>query len=299
MDFELFRILLIKILLVLKPSQIESIKFAGLKFISTANDAARVIKKTADYGNLRVRVSVPQFKVYDEIAQFLCEYNLKPESLYSVKWYKDNEEFYRYVPKRKPPATSFKVEGVNVNINASDSKRVLLKSVGLKTSGLFRCEVSAEAPSFASAQSEARMEIIYFSKHPPTISNIEKNGAEFNLNCTSGKTFPMSTLYWYINNKKIDSGSNLIQYPHYKDEQGLITTTLGLKFISKPEYFSMEIKCVSSLWPLPLKVSRNEHLEFWKSKGIQETVLIVTNSSFSLRFLPYFITISVLICLYL
>nr|CAI5818842.1 unnamed protein product [Callosobruchus analis] len=42
----------------------------------------------------------------------------------------------------------------------SDSKKVVLHSVSWKTSGLFRCEVSAEAPSFASAQGEARMEVV-------------------------------------------------------------------------------------------------------------------------------------------
>lgn len=48
-----------------------------------------------------------------------------PETLYSVKWYKDNEEFYRYVPKAKTPQTSYKVEGVRVDVstNVSDQRR--------------------------------------------------------------------------------------------------------------------------------------------------------------------------------
>lgn len=40
-----------------------------------------------------------------------------PEALYSVKWYKDNEEFYRYVPKANPPQNSYKVEGVRVDVS--------------------------------------------------------------------------------------------------------------------------------------------------------------------------------------
>lgn len=39
------------------------------------------------------------------------------ESLYSVKWYKDNEEFYRYVPKANPPQNSYKVEGIRVDVS--------------------------------------------------------------------------------------------------------------------------------------------------------------------------------------
>ncbi|XP_031624952.1 uncharacterized protein LOC116341796 [Contarinia nasturtii] len=37
------------------------------------------------------------------------------ETLYSVKWYKDNEEFYRYVPKANPPQQSYRVDGVRVD----------------------------------------------------------------------------------------------------------------------------------------------------------------------------------------
>lgn len=38
------------------------------------------------------------------------------ETLYSVKWYKDNEEFYRYVPKANPPQQSYRVEGIRVEV---------------------------------------------------------------------------------------------------------------------------------------------------------------------------------------
>lgn len=39
------------------------------------------------------------------------------ESLYSVKWYKDNEEFYRFVPKANPPQNSYKVDGIKVDVS--------------------------------------------------------------------------------------------------------------------------------------------------------------------------------------
>lgn len=45
-------------------------------------------------------------------------------------------------------------------VSQSNSRKVLLRSVNINSSGLYRCEVSAEAPSFASAQSEGRMEIV-------------------------------------------------------------------------------------------------------------------------------------------
>jgi len=63
------------------------------------------------------KVEVPDFKRVGEMATLLCNYTLAgKEVLYSVKWYKDNEEFYRYVPKSRPVVHSYKVEGVKVEV---------------------------------------------------------------------------------------------------------------------------------------------------------------------------------------
>lgn len=45
------------------------------------------------------------------------EQNDEGETLYSVKFYKDNEEFYRYMPKAKPPQHSYRVEGIKVDVS--------------------------------------------------------------------------------------------------------------------------------------------------------------------------------------
>lgn len=42
----------------------------------------------------------------------------------------------------------------------SDTSRVMLRGLTLKSSGLYRCEISAEGPSFASVQAEGRMEVV-------------------------------------------------------------------------------------------------------------------------------------------
>lgn len=36
----------------------------------------------------------------------------------------------------------------------------MLKRLNLKSSGMYRCEVSAEAPSFSSVEDEGRMEVV-------------------------------------------------------------------------------------------------------------------------------------------
>jgi hypothetical protein len=50
-------------------------------------------------------------------ATLLCLYDLEGEPLYSVKWYRGNQEFYRYVPKESPPGRAFPFEGIVVDVS--------------------------------------------------------------------------------------------------------------------------------------------------------------------------------------
>lgn len=46
-----------------------------------------------------------------------CQYETGGEGLYSVKWYKDDLEFYRYVPRNDPPHIRFATPGVHVDVS--------------------------------------------------------------------------------------------------------------------------------------------------------------------------------------
>lgn len=101
------------------------------------------------------KVLIPTYRVYNEPALLECHYQLntsknnkqdyghrsshsgrnhnddrspygryenddadkKDEKLYSVKWYKDNEEFYTYVPMANPPQRTHHVDGVKVDVS--------------------------------------------------------------------------------------------------------------------------------------------------------------------------------------
>jgi len=43
------------------------------------------------------------------------------DQLYNVKWYKDTEEFFRYVPADNPPMQVFDEPGVNVDVSIRNS----------------------------------------------------------------------------------------------------------------------------------------------------------------------------------
>ncbi|XP_050515488.1 uncharacterized protein LOC126890528 [Diabrotica virgifera virgifera] len=231
-----------------------------------------------------VRVNVPQYRVPGETAMLQCEFDLGNETLYSVKWYKDHEEFYRFVPKERPQANWFEVEGVNVDMSRSDSKKVVIRPVSWKTSGLFRCEVSAEAPSFASAQSEAKMEVVALPTENPVITGVEQEyqiGDEINLNCTSGRSHPASILHWYINEQQISKQDALIPYPEEYHQHGLVSSVLGLKFRLGNHHFrggSMRVKCVASMTPMLYQTDRESVVQT-QTLPLREALLLVKSVS--------------------
>lgn len=63
-----------------------------------------------------LKVGVPPYILRGEMALLQCQYDLENDRLYSVTWYKDHEEFYRYVPKSHPPQHSYPLEGIKVDV---------------------------------------------------------------------------------------------------------------------------------------------------------------------------------------
>lgn len=89
----------------------------------------------------------------DNQMQLQCHYNMGSEELYAVKWYKDDNEFFRYTPSQPPYVLKFPVSGVKVLSKESVCARgrcdLVLTDLNIKnTSGEYRCEVSSEAPAF-------------------------------------------------------------------------------------------------------------------------------------------------------
>lgn len=64
-------------------------------------------------------LQIPEHVVLNETVRMQCNFNLDKEQLYSVKWYKDGHEFYRFTPRDRPEVLMFPVRGVNVNVSAT------------------------------------------------------------------------------------------------------------------------------------------------------------------------------------
>jgi hypothetical protein len=69
-------------------------------------------------GGLRdVELIVPAVVSPGDKVTLQCLYNLEGAELYTVKWYKGRQEFFRYVPKELPHTRVFPLPGVNVDVS--------------------------------------------------------------------------------------------------------------------------------------------------------------------------------------
>ncbi|KAJ8880553.1 hypothetical protein PR048_017023 [Dryococelus australis] len=63
-----------------------------------------------------VRIRVPEAVRAGDTVKLACDYDLEDSPLYTIKWYRSDEEFYRYVPKESPATKVFPKPGINVDV---------------------------------------------------------------------------------------------------------------------------------------------------------------------------------------
>ncbi|XP_035783651.1 uncharacterized protein LOC118461903 isoform X2 [Anopheles albimanus] len=153
-----------------------------------------------------LKIFVPEAVIMGNAATLSCQFELEKASLYSVRWYFESEEFYRYVPKESPPARTFPVSGITVDGTQSDATSVTLRGVTRDLTGQFQCEVSEDAPLFHTDIRQARMQVVELPKEDPHMQ-LDKTHIttldNFRAVCTVGTSFPAANITWYINSKRI------------------------------------------------------------------------------------------------
>ncbi|XP_076653129.1 uncharacterized protein LOC143359227 [Halictus rubicundus] len=211
-------------------------------------------------------LQIPHHVVLNETVRMQCNFNLDDERLYSVKWYKDGHEFYRFVPQDKPKVQTFVVPGVHVNTHKSTEKSVVLQNISLTSAGRYRCEVSAEAPAFQTVSDHADMMVVVLPDEGPRISGGRARyqvGEVVHMNCTSAPSKPAALLTWFINGDPADT--QYLRGPHITavDEKGLETAVLGLQFRVANKHFKrgdMKLKCLATIATVYLQ-SNEESVE--------------------------------------
>ncbi|XP_048505414.1 uncharacterized protein LOC105683032 isoform X1 [Athalia rosae] len=149
-----------------------------------------------------VRITVPAMVRSRDSALLSCDYDLEGADLYSIKWYHEEEEFYRFVPKEAPPQAIFAVRDIQIDSQHSNTRDVTLVNVSRKLTGRYRCEISADAPSFHTVIKTAPMLVVDVPETDPSIQPERQRlpgGETLRANCTSGASSPAPTVTWAVN----------------------------------------------------------------------------------------------------
>jgi hypothetical protein len=64
-----------------------------------------------------LEIKVPDAVRRGTTVEMSCDYDLEGALLYSIKWYKDDQEFFSYVPKEAPPSRVYHVDGIFVDVS--------------------------------------------------------------------------------------------------------------------------------------------------------------------------------------
>lgn len=65
-----------------------------------------------------LRFTAPEAVRVGDDATLTCDYDLESVPLYSIRWYRFEEEFYGYLPKESPPTKVFPVKHVRVDVSS-------------------------------------------------------------------------------------------------------------------------------------------------------------------------------------
>ncbi|KAK8398646.1 hypothetical protein O3P69_004049 [Scylla paramamosain] len=165
----------------------------------------------------RLRVEVPRVAHVGDNVELGCAFPwTEPRDLYSIKWWHDNDEFYQYIPKNPKPQLIFNLTGIRVDSENSTEFKVVLKNVGLSSSGTFTCEVISD-DNFETFQKSANMTVIDPPDHAPGHRGPEiqvsgwggtgpvevQEGQQVEAQCVARGAYPPMQLTWYINDTEV------------------------------------------------------------------------------------------------
>ncbi|XP_053211354.1 uncharacterized protein LOC128394996 [Panonychus citri] len=209
-----------------------------------------IIYSTLLHTDLIVAIKLRRFGVPGAVSNgssvwLHCDYDLEGDSLYSVKWYKNYEEFYGYLPLNSHSEVEHKTyyqRGINIDLLRSNATHVHLDWTDLNTEGTFGCEVSTEAPVFRTVKAEKDLRI-----YVAPISELKINGIEeryniedtVTLTCIGGPSKPPMILSWSINHKQVYPSLDFhISINTSQDFDGLSLSTSTLTFPLKSTLIS-------------------------------------------------------------
>ncbi|XP_064081738.1 uncharacterized protein LOC135198144 [Macrobrachium nipponense] len=200
---------------------------------------------------------VPPVVVSGSRVRMVCNYEHRADRLdplYSVKWYRGLEQFYQYMPKKKPQVKVFDLPYLSVDRNNSNQSTVVLIGVTKETSGTFRCEVVGEKPLFETDDSTRNMTVVDIPLWGPEIRGLVhgsrvRPGDIIKVQCLLGHSEPPVHVTWLINNEHLPPHA-LTTYAKQRDERARMAQVFTLELELENESFiggAITLACNASL----------------------------------------------------
>ncbi|XP_068229252.1 uncharacterized protein [Palaemon carinicauda] len=201
------------------------------------------------------RFVVPQYVALGKNATLECDYLVqKHASLYSLKWYKSNSQFYQYIPSNENPFSVFSVEGLHQDqvVASADGRRMVILGIQAAASDTYRCEMVAEGPPFHTTQRSGNMTVAVVPNERPLLTGSREYyhlNDLIKLNCTAPFAKPPISLTWYINDHEAEL-NNVNEIERIVNPAELESVSSQLTLSVKRHHFkgsTMSIKCVGRL----------------------------------------------------
>ncbi|XP_064082399.1 uncharacterized protein LOC135198597 [Macrobrachium nipponense] len=166
------------------------------------------------WGDLLKGVDVPLYAFAGGQATLSCSFDLQARKLYSLKWYHNGTEFYRYVPtERKAPINIKPSHTFYVTERFRNDMRVTLSltRLNVSASGHYRCEVIAEHPSFTTDAATASMTVLEEPLRPPTLvgeREIYEPSEMIKVGCQTQRPHQQALeakLQWFLDGNQVDN----------------------------------------------------------------------------------------------
>ncbi|CAH2037140.1 unnamed protein product, partial [Iphiclides podalirius] len=256
-------------------------------------------------------LEVPQYGDPRWSADLVCHYvNEKGDPpLHSVKWYRDNNEIFRYTPEQQPPTRTFNTSAGGVSRGACNSHScsisvILPKRYNTRIS--FTCEVSTEGPRFAVVNQTKYLTVAVTLKEDPVITGALGSvqfGEDVLLNCSASPAMPPANIVWYVDGKTEKSEPWMIDNTETSgsDEYGLQSSWRPMRLrVNIPEG-EIAIRCEAVQPTRPpyvrstnfsLVVARSPHLSMFtalgsSSSGVEAAILMIILSTIICTFSKY------------
>ncbi|KYM82054.1 hypothetical protein ALC53_07461 [Atta colombica] len=157
--------------------------------------------------DIKVEFKMPKEAEVGSSIELRCEWRIMSGSnLYSVKWYKDDHEFFRYVPDSSQRTQTFPRPGVTVEEDKTDTMRSQMLLISLLEIQRFELAIFKHRQEWNPYFSYILNNKITPPERGPEITGLSLHyavGENVTANCTAWPSVPKANLRWTINGEPV------------------------------------------------------------------------------------------------